>query len=607
MHAQATQARSVLALILVLGAACGGGESTKPDPTPSAMSAVAGTPPQSAAVGTAVPSAPAVKLVDASGAGVAGVTVVFSVTAGGGTVEGGTAKSDVNGVAAVTKWTLGTTAGVNTLSAASGNLAAVTFTATGLPGAASVLVKTSTDPQTAVAGAAVAAAPSVTVKDANGNAVAGVTVTFAVTAGGGSVTAATQQSSATGVATLGSWTLGTTAGANTVTASATGLPSVSFAGTGTAGPAATLTVSPLSVVLGPGLTRQLTASAVDQYGNATTTAPPTFSTANGAIATVSNAGLVSGVAIGNTTVTITSGALTKTAFVSVGGHPIGTTRVDTPEAGRPFAVRASINDVLLVGEQDTDLLGRYNLPSTTSVGSVSVGDDPTDVNFSADGLKAYVTNQFSSTLGVINVATNTQVSTVNVGSSPFRVAPSRDGSKIYVTTGGGNLVTVNATTLTAGPIPLALGGALNGLAVHPTQPVIYVTSTSGMLHEVSETTGLLLRSVSTGGTSQEVVLSPAGTQLYIAMESGALQIRSVSDLAIVATIPAASGTFGAAVSPDGEQLYATQPGGKVLVIDLATKTVLRTIDGGTPRRVTFDRTGLTALIGNEGGYVSFIK
>jgi YVTN family beta-propeller protein len=556
----------------------------------------------------AVPSAPAVKLVDANGAGVTGVNVIFSVTAGGGTLEGGTAKSDVNGVAAVTKWTLGTTAGVNTVTAQSGSLAPVVFTATGLPGAASVLVKTSTDPQNAVAGTAVAAAPSVTVKDANGNAISGVTVTFAVTAGGGSVTAATQQSSATGVATLGSWTLGKTAGANTVTASSAGLPSVTFSATGTAGPAAALSASPLSVVIGPGLTRQLTASAVDQYGNVTTTPAPSFSTANGAIATVSNSGLVTGVAIGNTTVTITSGGLTRTAFVSVGGHPLSATRVDAPEGGRPFAVRASINDVLLVGEQDNDLLGRYSLPSTTRVGTIAVGDDPTDVNFSADGLKAYVTNQFSGTLGIINVATNTQVSTVDVGSSPFRVAPSRDGSKIYVTTGQGQFVTVDAAMSTIAATPLNLGGALNGIAVHPTQPLIYVTSTFGTLYEVSETTGQLLRSVPTGGTSQEVVLSPDGTQLYIAMENGALQIRSTADLAIVTTITAASGTFGAAVTPDGTQLYATQPfGGKVLVIDLATRTVLRTIDGGLPRRVNFDRSGLTAFIGNESGYVSFVK
>jgi YVTN family beta-propeller protein len=445
------------------------------------------------------------------------------------------------------------------------------------------------------------------VKDANGNGVAGVTVTFTVTGGGGTVTAATQVSSATGVATVGSWTLGKTAGTNTITASSTGLPSVSFTATGTAGPAAALYVSPLSVQLGTGLTRQLTVSGVDQYGNATTTAAPTFSTTNGAIATVSSSGLVTGVAIGTTTLTITSGALTKTAYVSVGGKPAGTTRVDAPEGGRPFAVRASFNDVLLVGEQDNDRLGRYDLPSTTSAVSVLVGDDPTDVNFSPDGLKAYVTNQFSGTLGVIDVATNTQVSTVAVGGSPFRVAPSRDGSKIYVTTGAGSFVTVNAATLTAGS-PLALNVALNGIAVHPSQPVIYVTSTTGNLYEVSETTGQLLRSVYTGGTAQEVVLSPDGTQLYIAIENGPLQIRATSDLALVGTITAASGTFGAAVTPDGTQLYATQPGGgKVLVIDLATKTVLRTIDGGSPRRVTFDRTGATAFIGNEGGYVSFIK
>ena len=608
MRAQSSLARPVSALVLALGAACSSGDGTKPSPTPSSMTAVAGAQPQSAGVGTAVPSAPAVKLVDANGAGVADVNVVFSVTAGGGTVEGGTAKSDVNGVAAASKWTLGTTAGVNTVTAQAGNLS-VTFTATGLPGAASALVKTSTDPQSGVAGVAVAAPPSVTVKDANGNGVAGVTVTFTVTAGGGSVTGATQQSSAAGVATLGSWTLGKTAGANALTASAPGLPNVSFSATGTAGPVAGLFVSPAAVVVGPGQTQQLTVNAADQYGNATgPAAAPTFSSANGSVATVSSAGLVSGVAVGNTTVTVTSGTATKIVpvYVSTGGHPIGATRVDAPEGGRPFAVRASINDVLLVGEQDNDRLGRYNLPSTTSAGSIVVGDDPTDVNFSADGLKAYVTNQFSGTLGLINVATNTQVSTVDVGSSPFRVAPSRDGSKIYVTTAQGTLFTVDAATR-AVVDSLVLGSALNGLAVHPSQPIIYVTTTGGALYEVSATTGLLLRTKGMGGQPQEVVVSPDGAQLYIAKESGALEIRATSDLAITDTIPAASGTFGAAVTPDGAQLYATQPGTGVVVIDLATKTVLRTIAGGVPRRVTFDRFGGTAFIGNEGGYVSFIK
>ena len=270
-------------------------------------------------------------------------------------------------------------------------------------------------------------------------------------------------------------------------------------------------------------------------------------------------------------------------------------------------MRASSNDVLLVGEQDNDRVGRYSLPSTATAATIQVGDVPTDVNFSADGAKAYVTNQFSGTLGAIDVATNTQVSTVPIGGSPFRVMPSRSSSRIYVTTGQGNFVTVDATTLIAGA-PLALSGPLNGLALHPTQPSIYVTSTAGTLYEVNESTGQLRRSVSLGGQAQEVVVSPDGARLFIAMETSALQIRATSDLALVDSIPAATATFGAAITVDGAQLYATQPSfGKVLVIDLATKSVLRTIAGGVPRRVAFDRTGLSAFIGNEGGYVSFIK
>jgi len=603
MHATTPLARSVLALLLAVGVACSG-ESTKPSPTPTSMTAVAGAEPQSALVGTAVGTAPAVKVVDQNGAGMAGVNVTFSVTAGGGSVEGGSATTDVNGVASVTKWTLGTTAGANSLKAQSGNLSA-TFTATGLAGAASVLVKSSADSQTAVVGGAVAAPPSVTVKDANGNPVAGIQVTFMANPGNGSVTSGSQVTSATGVATVGSWTLSTTAGTNTLIAAANGVPFVTFTATGTAGPPTVLDVTPVCVVLTPASTQQLKAAGRDQYGNSIDSVAATYSTGNGAIATVSGSGLVTAVAPGTTTISIASGAASATipAEVGNGGHP-GCSRVDVPEAGRPFAVRASVNGVVLVSEQDNSRLGRYNLPSTAIARTIQVGGNPADVNFSADGLNAYVTNLGDATLGVIDVATNTQLSAVPISGSVWRVAPSRDGSRIYVTTGTGTFFIVDATTLVVSGN--YLGASLNGLAVHPTQPVIYVTGTNGTLFEVSETTGQPLDSVSTGGRAQDVVLSKDGTQLYIAIEDGALQIRAASDLSLVATVPAVSGAFGLAATPDGAQLYAAG-NGKVLVVDLATRTVLRSFDGGAPRRVTFDRTGSTAIIANEAGYVTFIK
>ncbi|HEV7591282.1 MAG TPA: cadherin-like domain-containing protein [Longimicrobium sp.] len=111
----------------------------------------------------------------------------------------------------------------------------MTFTATGVAGAAVNMVKSAGDGQSATAGLAVAVAPAVTVTDANANPVAGVSVTFAVASGGGSVTGSPAVTNASGVATVGSWTLGNTAGANTLDASATGLTTVTFTATGTPG------------------------------------------------------------------------------------------------------------------------------------------------------------------------------------------------------------------------------------------------------------------------------------------------------------------------------------------------------------------------------------
>lgn len=74
------------------------------------------------------------------------------------------------------------------------------------------------------AGALLAGAqPSVKVTDAGGDAVAGVAVTFAATAGNGTLVGATQTTDANGIATLGGWILDATPGTNTLTATAAGL------------------------------------------------------------------------------------------------------------------------------------------------------------------------------------------------------------------------------------------------------------------------------------------------------------------------------------------------------------------------------------------------
>jgi hypothetical protein len=197
---------------------------------------------QSAPVGTLVPQRPAVRVGNQMGYVMAGVPITFAVTAGGGTITGGTTTTDAVGVATVGSWRLGPAAGTNTLTATGPGLPTVQFQATGTVQVATTLTAVSSTSQAAPVGTAVPAPPSVRVADQAGQPMAGVQVTFAVTAGGGTLTGATATTNAAGVATAGSWTLGSAAGQNTVTATAAGLTPVTFNATGTSGDPCTMSV-----------------------------------------------------------------------------------------------------------------------------------------------------------------------------------------------------------------------------------------------------------------------------------------------------------------------------------------------------------------------------
>ncbi|MDP2955922.1 MAG: leishmanolysin-related zinc metalloendopeptidase, partial [Longimicrobiales bacterium] len=98
----------------------------------SALTKVAGDN-QSATAGTAVATRPKVKVADAFGNGVSGVSVTFAVASGGGSASGLTQTTGSDGTATVGGWTLGASVGANTLTASASGLSPVTFTAAGTP------------------------------------------------------------------------------------------------------------------------------------------------------------------------------------------------------------------------------------------------------------------------------------------------------------------------------------------------------------------------------------------------------------------------------------------------------------------------------------------
>lgn len=167
--------------------------------------------------------------------------VNFVVTSGGGSVYAPTVQTarptsgpgaGQSGIAS-NVWVYGTQSGPQTLEARliSPSTGAVILvgrlTGSATPGPAAQLAVTLGDNQTAVVGAAVAVRPAVTVSDQYGNGIVGVNVIFAVSQGSGTVIGAAQTTDASGLATVGSWTLGAVTGPNEITATT---PSLTLSG-----------------------------------------------------------------------------------------------------------------------------------------------------------------------------------------------------------------------------------------------------------------------------------------------------------------------------------------------------------------------------------------
>ena len=191
---------------------------------------------QSATVASAVSTAPAVNVHDAYGNAVAGMVVTFVVASGGGSATGSVDTTGSDGIAAVGSWTLGTTAGTNSLTATVSGLTPISFSATGTAGPAFALATFAGNNQSQQVAAPVNVAPSVKVTDSYGNGVPGITVTFSVSvaSGGGAITDSVKTTDPAGVAAVGSWTVGINPGGNALTATASGLSPTSFAALGQA-------------------------------------------------------------------------------------------------------------------------------------------------------------------------------------------------------------------------------------------------------------------------------------------------------------------------------------------------------------------------------------
>jgi len=284
------------------------------------------------------------RVTDAGGSPVAGQAVAWAVASGGGTLSATSTATDAQGVAQVT-WTLGTTAGTQTVTAAAGGLSGSPATFTAQAGAGPAVAGSST--LSAGSLSLVAAGTTtltVQLRDANGN---------AVSTGGGTVALATTTGSIGPVADLGNGTYTATFTAPTLVGTAAVTGTLNGAALGNA---LALTINPgapsryvvattaTEVTVGQGVT--LTARLQDAFGNAVPAAGRTVawesSAAGGAFSsptTVTDANGVTAVAFTTGTVSEVEYRLTARDAAGI----TGTSPAVRTVAG-PFSLSTSTID-----------------------------------------------------------------------------------------------------------------------------------------------------------------------------------------------------------------------------------------------------------------------
>ncbi|MEO5815218.1 MAG: Ig-like domain-containing protein [Gemmatimonadaceae bacterium] len=293
-------------------------------------------PPATAASGAPFVPQPALQVTDVGSNAVnASSNIAATIQTGSGTLGGtSTIATNASGAATFSNLSLSGAPGSFTLRfAASGLTAAVSNTiALGAGGPAAIVINAGNG-QVVAAGTTVPIPPSVRVNDGSGNPLSGLTVTFAAVFGGGTVTGATAVTNASGIATVGTWTLGTIAGTNNVTATV-GALTANFQAIGVAGPAAKLALTtppPATASSGAPLTPQPQVQRQDQFGNSV----------QGAGVVITASVLTGSGTLTNATATTTAAGLATFSGLTISG-PAGALTLDFTSPGVTHVASSTI-------------------------------------------------------------------------------------------------------------------------------------------------------------------------------------------------------------------------------------------------------------------------
>ena len=525
------------------------------------------------------------------------VNVALSANPSGGTLAGASSVSAVAGVASFTALNIIKLGTGYALQATSGSLTPVATPSFNIvPGAAASLVLLGGGGQTGAAGSTLAPVTAL-VTDVNGNAMAGVTVTFGVASGGGSVTPTTAVTDAAGHA-VAAWTLGSLLGAQTLGISSSGVPSLTVSATALGALQAwVITQQPSALLVAGSMIAPAVVAELHDAGNARVTG---FNgSASVAIGTNSGSATLGGTA----TVTAVNGVATFSGL-TVNKAGVGyTLTVNSTGAGAgtttPFSVIAGAASVLSIASGNaqsgpvstalaqpivalvTDANGNAKAGESVTFavtgggGSVSLATGTTDAAGHASTswtlgatVGAQTLNVASTELPTVSASAtgtstaSTWVFTGQPGASqvagavvtPALVAELRNASGAVVTT----FIGTATLALGANPGASALGGTVSVTAVNGV-----ATFSTPTLNKVG--TGYTLVVSSTGATSGTTSLFNviAAAAANLSLQSGGAQSGSYGTVLAAPVVAVVVDAFGNPVAGTTVTFAVASGGGVV--------------------------------------------
>ena len=395
-------------------------------------------------------------------------------------------------------------------------------------------------------------------------------------------------------------------------------------------PTNTLAVTPARVVLGIGMSRQLTAAVHDQSGTPVAGSVVSYESSDPSRASVTADGVVSYVGEGQSEIRVTSqDLLAVIPYTGIrAGHPLGATTTSMllpggPGGGAPFGVAVDGKGRVLFSQADSARVVSDLYPAT-DFSSWDLSGIPTSITLLGGGTALVTpTGVDSSEASLIELSSDRVLAQIPLHVPAFSAVTAPDSQTAYLGTNDGRVLEfdVASSTVTRSIDLEVEKSRVNHLALNAAGTMLYASSfTTGTISEIDLASKSVARLFFVGGEPQGMAVSLDGTELFVADESGDGHINVYNLIANIreASIPSGAtsslgGPFGLAISPDGATVYAgvitTEGPGLIQVIDVSTRTIERTINscGSMPRRIAFGYSGGVAVIADETGCATFVE